>query len=776
VNIRVRIAEALYRRRVLSIVILLGGALLFVPRIDPTKIDNDLGAWISKQDRVYRQYDYFRREFGGTRTLIIALEGEGIFTPAGLRYLDRISSELMKVRLAERVQSLATASVVRALPIDESAQSGIEVVSLFDGGIAAQADADRVKAEALDDPLLERDLLSENARVVAVVVTFDEDRIDAERGQALADARAVVERDRPPGITVHYNGSLEVSEEYNRITVANAQSLTAPILAITLLSLYWMFRSLRKALAMIIAVAVSVIWTLGLYSILGFSFNILTSMLTPLVVVLAIADDVHIVQHFDAQVRATGDKKHAFTSTFDHLLVPLLAAAGTTALGMLALATSNIVAVRTFGIAAAIGVMIDVVVSLVFVPAALTVLRPDDKAPRQEKWLMAPLQRAGNFAFTHSGLILVTAGAVLALSAVGLTRLRVDTNHTNFFDPSHPFSRSADIVDRELAGVYSFNILLEGPPDTLTAPDILHRIEELSTKLRGLPYVRKVSSVADYVKRVNQQLAGGASEHYRLPATSDAIAQELFVFGLSEEGRQELSRVITSDYSRAHIAVKMASLRSDLVFEQINTAERLAADAFAGTAVTPTVTGSGRLFATLDHYLVISQLSSFATAFVTVFIVIFLVFRSTTYGLVGIVANTVPVITVLGFMGWLGISLNVATVMVASVALGIVDDDTIHFISRFRRELSAGRSTRTAIELAAMHEGRAALTSTVINAAGFAVLLLSDYRPTAWFGWLMATTMILAFITEVFIVPAIIARMPHLFPEPAPPRSPLATA
>jgi uncharacterized protein len=381
--------------------------------------------------------------------------------------------------------------------------------------------------------------------------------------------------------------------------------------------------------------------------------------------------------------------------------------------------------------------------------------------------LMLPLQRIGRFSFAHARLVVSVVIVSAAFAAVGITRLRVDTNHINFFADDHPLARSADVVDRQLSGIYSFNILLEGPPDSLMDPDVLARIERLQADLTRLPYVRKVTSVADYIKRVNQQLSGGLETAYRLPATKEGVAQELFVFGLSNEGREELSRVLASDYSRAHIAVKLASMSSDLVFEQINQAQALAAQAFAGTPVRPTVTGSGRIFSTLDHYLVVSQLSSFGTAFLTVFGVIFIVFRSARFGALGIVANAFPVIAVLGIMGWLDISLNVATVMVASVALGIVDDDTIHFIGRYRREVAAGAGTLQAVELASMHEGRAALTTTIINALGYTVLMVSEYRPTAWFGSLLAVTMVLAFITEVFLVPAIIALLPRVFGAPA---------
>jgi hypothetical protein len=263
------------------------------------------------------------------------------------------------------------------------------------------------------------------------------------------------------------------------------------------------------------------------------------------------------------------------------------------------------------------------------------------------------------------------------------------------------------------------------------------------------------------VKRVHRELGDGTGP--AIPDDPRVVAQELFVFSLADAGRVELDRVVASDLSAAQITVKLASMSSDLVFAQVHEAERLAADAFAGTSVQPTVTGSGRLFSTLDHYLVLSQISSFTTAFLTVFAVIFLVFRSWRFGLLAIVPNLVPVLTVFGLMGWIGISLNVATIMLASVALGIVDDDTIHFISRYRRETAAGEPTNHAIEIALAHEGRASLTTALINSTSFAVLALSSYKPTAWFGGLLALTMGVAFLAEAFILPAIITVMPRLF-------------
>ena len=762
-SLSARLARILFRWRRPLAALVLAGAVICAGSANLNNINNDLSAWVARDSPEYVEYERFRREFGGGRTLIIAVAGDALFTPEGLRYIDRISRDIARLPLIERVQSLATANVVRQLPPQDGDDGGIEVTPLVGDRLDTAEGAAAVRQDALDDPLLRGDLVSADGRVTALVISTDEERIDAVRGEVIEQIRGIVDTARPSGLTTYFNGPLEISETYNRITLANQRDLTPPVLLITIVALYAMFRSARKVALLVFAIGVSVVWTLGLYVLLGYEMNVLTSMLTPLVVVLAVADDVHIVQHFDREMREHGERQRAFESTISHLVTPLFGASATTALGLLSLATSDVVAVHSFGVGAATGVMVDMMVSIVLVPTLLVWMRPDTHTPPQETWLLEPLRRLGRWSFTHATPVLAVTALVLAAAVAGVLRLRVDTNHVNFFAPGHPLHESADVMDRELAGIYSFNVMLDGPPDAITRPDVMARMDRLAEALRRQPQVRKVTSVADYVKRTNQQLEGGADAAYVLPSAPGGIAQELFVFGLSDEGRTELERVVVSDYSRAHLTVKLASMSSDVVFEQIFEAERLARDAFAGSDVTPTVTGAGRIFATLDHYLVTSQVTSFGTAFVTVFAVIFMVFRSAKFGLLAIVANVVPVAAVLGLMGWIGISLNVATIMVASVALGVVDDDTIHFIGRFRRETAHGATADVAVERASMDEGRASLTTALVNSLSFGVLWFSEYKPTAWFGSLLAVTMAVAFLAEIFIVPAVISRFPGLY-------------
>lgn len=774
-----RFADFLWTFRWWLTVGIVVGAIFLAPRADLTKIDNDITAWFSKADPIYREYDRFRGEFGGTRTLIIALDvapdaadaAAGVFTEERLRFIDELSDELQQVRTVEHVNSLGTATLVTATPPGQGDDGGLEVERLIpdaDDRVRLKPDTtsgtrpDQIRTRALNDALIRGDLVSEDGRTAAILISFDEDRIDAVRAAVLEEIRAVVERRLPIGLRAHFNGSIEISESYNRVTLDNQRTFIPPIFVLTFGAIYLMFRSLRRTVLTMAAVSLSIVWTLGLYSLLGFTYNVLSSMIVPLIVVLAIADDVHIMQHFE-HVRREANPEQAFKRTIRHLLAPLLGASGTTALGMLSLATSSVVAVRQFGIGSAVGIMVDFALSITFMPTLLAWMKPETAVAPHEAWLVRPMRAIARFSSGRPRQVLAISLAILIAAVAGIPRLRVDTNHINFFAEDHPLGSSARVIDGKLAGVYSFSFFLEGPPDSMKTPDALRRMDRLAVELSQLPFVRKVTSPADYVKRINRELHGGAPTAAVVPDDANLIAQELFLFAMSDDGRTELERMVSSDFSKAQVSVKFMSMSSDVLYDEIAHAEAIARSIFADSGIQPTATGSGKLFSTLDHYLVVSQLSSFATAFVTVFGVIFLVFRSARFGLLAIVPNLFPVIAVLGLMGWLDISLNVATIMVASVALGIVDDDTIHFINRFRRETAGGAGIDEAIETATVLEGRAALTTAFINTCAYATVMLSAYKPTAWFGGLLALTMAVAFLAEVFVLPATIKLAPRLF-------------
>ena len=385
------LANLLYRRRRLLTALILLGAVLLAPRASITRIDNDLTAWFSRDDPIYREYERFQDEFGGTRTLIVAVVApsrDRLFSKEGFAFLEEATRGIERVRFVDRVASLATATVVDSTPgPDPAARARAATWCSTSGGssrISTRNPRTRSAPRALADDLLRGDLVSDDGTVAALIVFFDERQVDEARAEVLEEIRRVVTADLPAGYKAYYNGSLEISETYNRITLENQTKFIPPMAVLTLGAIFLMFRSWRRTVLTAGAVMVSIVWTLGLYDLCGFTYNVLSSMIVPLVTVLAVADDVHIIQHYD-EARRTGSAETAFTSTVSHLLAPLLGASGTTALGMLSLTTSSVVAVREFGFGSAIGVMVDFAISIVLVPTILGWMQARDRPCRRRK-------------------------------------------------------------------------------------------------------------------------------------------------------------------------------------------------------------------------------------------------------------------------------------------------------------------------------------------------------------------------------------------------------
>ena len=360
------LARFLYRFRLAITFLIVAGALALAPRAQITRIDNDISAWFSKDDPVLRDYDRLRQEFTGSRTLIVALAGPGVTSAAGLDVLRRITADVERVPYVIRAYSLASANTIRATGGEDA---GIEVRPLIPR--AGPIDAGTVVKTALADPFLRGDLIARDASVVSLVVNFDEDRVDAERAQTIERIRAVVDRHLTPDLRAYYNGSLEISETYNRVTVANtirvhaadpADDAGGAVHPVPFVADHRADPRRGAGERAVVARAV-----------------------LPDGVQLQRAEQHagaarrgaghrrrrahHPALHRD--LRRTGSREEAFVTTVAELFLPLLAASGTTALGMFSLATSHVHAVSSFGIGAAVGVMTDMAISIVLVPTLL---------------------------------------------------------------------------------------------------------------------------------------------------------------------------------------------------------------------------------------------------------------------------------------------------------------------------------------------------------------------------------------------------------------------
>lgn len=649
--------------------------------------------------------------------------------------------------LVKQVHSLANANKI------VGTSEGIEITPLLQD--LESASLESIRKRALDDELFNGYLVSADATCTTIVVAF-QDMTVTETDRAVAAVEAIIYQDRPTGLDIFFCGDIMMMSEFNRYAKQNQTIFPLLIMIIITAFMYILFRSFSRVVIVLAVVGVCLCWALGFNCILGFSVNVVTGMLIPLVIILSIADCIHIIEYFD-EVRGEGaGEKEAFIETVRYITIPCFITSVTTAIGLVSLATSPIEAVKNFGIGSAAGIMFAFIVSILMVPLLLTLV-PGAKKLREAAGWERLLKRISRVNDCRTSAVLVVTVLGFIVFGLGIAWMQVETNQMEWFPKDSPFYLASMEIDRNLSGAGDLEVLISGGAGTLKNPAVLKRMDMLSDEIKDYPLVEKILSLPAYIKRINMALHDDNPAENRVPDRQALIAQELFLFSLSDAGRRELERMTTTDYARGRIAVKIRiqATRSRDIVDLAYRIEKRGRELFAGSGVTVHVNGISFMYNILYKYLLESQVKSFAIAFVLVTVILFVIFRSARYGFLSITPNLLPIIFIIGLMGWLGITLNVGTVMVASVALGIALDDTIHYLTRFRKELDSARfSIRKTASLTTVFTGKAIIFTSVVNIAGFLVPMLSGFQPTRQFGLLVAMTLAFALAADLFVLPA----------------------
>ena len=290
-------------------------------------------------------------------------------------------------------------------------------------------------------------------------------------------------------------------------------------------------------------------------------------------------------------------------------------------------------------------------------------------------------------------------------------------------------------------------ILVEAPGGGLREPEKLRRVDAVETWLDSLPAIESVLSVGDVLRRVNRAMTGKDE----LPETTEAVAQAYLLI----EDEPGLQRLVRDEGAQGRIGVRVSMVEAKALIAYVPELERRMAKEFSDPELRLTPTGFVMLMGKMEQYIVSSQIRSFSAAFLLVAFVMFVVLRSFKLGLVSLVPNLAPVVFGLGGMAWLGIPLDPATVMVASITLGLVVDDTVHIMSRVRSKLPDGMSLREAFAAAIPEVGPAVVSTSVILCAGFGVLLFGSFRPNIFLGGVTAMVVAFALLADLFLLPAL---------------------
>ena len=728
-------------------------------------IDSAMDTIFDRDDPELAAYDAFKRTFGDDELIVVGLEAPkgDVFTADALGRIRRITNEISVLADdmgIDRVVSLTSVDDVRGTA------AGLEVGPLVPADLEDPAALARVRRRAFANPLLLHNVVSEDGRATAVNVALVHREGDETRKERLVAAvRAVVERERGP-LLARYAGIPVLTvytSEWLRRDLALFIPLTLLVIAAVLLVT---FRSAAGVVLPLLTVGASVLATLGLMALCGRSVSILSSIVPTLLIAIGCAYTIHVLGQYHQEPVAPHRDRVA--SAVRRVALPVLLAGLTTVAGFGSLAASDVPQVREFGLFAAFGIGVAALLAVSAVPAAIARFgrrRPGaDVADPVRGRVLRGLERLADAVLRRPAPILVAAAAVVAFSAWGILRIRVDTDYAANFSAGSPPLQGLEFMRDRLAGERPVNAVVRvpgGEEDAVLRPEVLRRIEELEGLMKAHPLVAATISVAGYVRNLEAAMRGVPLSEGRLPDTQAAAAQLLALYGRPGE----LRRYLSTDGRTAAVMARSSIISSEEFLAFTDSLRREAAARFGGIAEV-SFTGSMYHLSKASIAVTTGQARSLALATVLVFGIVLAMFRSLRLGLIALVPNALPIAFNFALMGALGVTLNIGTSIMASMALGVAVDDTIHFLTRYR-ELRDRLDAPAAVRETMRTAGRHIVATSATNLCGFSVLTLSSFVPLAALGWLTACTMVTALLGDLVLLPALLVTFDRRRATPA---------
>ncbi len=617
----------------------------------------------------------------------------------------------------------------------------------------------RIRAVALADPRIASSILARNGDVSVVNVTVElpEDKLLEAAAEIAEFARSLAAEaeERFPGIDLRIVGTVMINRTFVEASISSQMIFLPASLLLMGLILGVLTRGWPGVAATGTIVVFSVLASLGLGAWVGLPFSPPLSPAPTIVLMIVVANCVHILVTLQQRLRA-GDSKHdALVEAVRLNLHPVFLASLTTALGFLSMNFSEVPPYRHLGNIVAFGIAASFLLSVTFLPALLSLLPV--RAPKDRRFPGPTMKSFAAFVLNHRKAVILAWLVIVPAMMLAIPRNELNDVLVHFFDKSVEFRQDTDFMDERLSGntllEYSLRASTEGG---ITDPRFLTEISKFAEWYREQPRVRHVAVITDTFRQLNKSMHGDDPAEYRIPGSKELAAQYLLLYELSLPRGLDLNNQIDSSRSATRLSISAQTLNSQEVLD-LNARANAWLKENAPHVAGINSTGPAALFAYIGQRNIHAMLIGTVVVLLAISAILLFALRSLRLGLISLVPNLVP--AVLGFGVWgltvgqVGLSLSV----VVAMTIGIVVDDTVHFLSKYRRaRREYGLEPEEAVHHVFDTTGRALFTTTVVLVAGFLILVFSPFVPTAQVGILTAMIIGFALIADLTLLPALL--------------------
>ena len=726
---------------------------------------NHIDIFFDNDDPNLQYYKQFQKTYGNEELAVIVFKQKDIFTSDNMRIIRKISESIKNTPGIQRVFSLTE---------HEKAWGSGNIITfkkLVPDKDLSSKELAGIRQIALSDDVIRNNLISPDGTTTSILIELMPFKINEKKRDTLLDVMDKaknIARTKKKGeaINLRFAGVPYVEVEMNYLSKRDFFTFTPLVFLVIFIIVFALLKKASISVLCQLNLLLSLTWTVGFFVACGETFNMATVVIGPVILAIAVADSIHMLAHYRKLYVIKGqDHVEAVHNAAKSVWLPCLLTSLTTGVGFFSFITGSIRPVKILGVFTSAGVFFAFVLTILFLPASLmlfiSILKRKNnrsahdsaKTVKESRVIFNVLEKTGSFTIEHRKFFFSLLIIIFIVSVTGITKIKFETNFMNYLPRGNPIRQDIDFIEENMGGTIPFVMLIQATNagnafDTTIG---LEAIEKTQKDLMNMiPQFTTSFSIADYFKEINQAFNGGKNTFYRIPQ-KDTDILDFYEIGNAEV----LDRLIAPDRMEARISFQ-SRWDSNETAKRLNRIVKDYMHKNLGKDFTYRFTGLSSLYLDMEHNMKESQRTSFTLAFIIIFAMMYLVCRNITLTLLSMTVNLFPIAVTLGIMGWLAIPMDISTIMIASVTIGIAVDDTIHYITWYRRNRSHGKDIRPAL-LQSLHDvGRPIVITSVVLFLGFFILIMGTIKPTRAFGVLTAFAMFFALIGDIIFLPVLI--------------------
>ncbi len=688
-----------------------------------------------------------RTEFPNDEFLISLFAGSDLYSREFLLAIDRVSRRLEQLPDVDRVFSVTNVDHIA------SSADGFTVERLIDLERLGETTAEERKAHVLQDRFIPGWLASKDGSSLALIVRTKKLGESRQRLAIEAAMQEGVKAENLGSKLVAVAGPVALDAAEMRSMMHDSILFTPLVVIMGLLLLLWVVGRIPPVIIGAVAMSTVTVSCVALISAMGQPYTLVTAMVPTLLSAYTIGNMLHLYAALQ-RMRNAGfrrPKRVIFAIQFMHK--PTLFNMLSTAAGMISLVLVPIPPIQVFGMVSAFGTLMIYLVVIYLVPPLLVKY---DRGPWPKRssgfaWTKRISYGLASFSMRYAAWVVAAIALLAALSTPQIFKVETESDLLKFFNESHPLTQSTRLIEERLVGVTALEIVVDGPGrDAFKDADRLKLLKSVQDWAETLPEVDRAMSMMDIVEEMNWAFSGEEASARTLPHNNKLLSQLLLIY----DGR-DLQELVNNEYQRTRILLNVNVHGANAIQAVIEKIEAHLAKIEAPD-IKWQIAGGGRLFSDQEDLLVVGQKHSFMGAFGQIFLIMLILWRSVPAAVISMLPNLAPLVFIFVVMGSTGIQLDMATVLIASVVLGITVDDTIHFFHNYLERRHKGRGVVFSLARSFEASGRAVVAISILLVAQFMLLVSSSFQPTSHFGLLTSTGLLAGQLLELLLLPALI--------------------